>query len=117
MSEGRKSLKSSGSKSEASGELVIVRPSELAKSGKTGLVAQGVFEKAEPNKFNPANKDYFVRDAANDTLYIINSTAVLAGQMEQLDPKDGTEVEITYAGMKKAKNGKSFHDFEVWVRG
>jgi YHS domain-containing protein len=37
--------------------------------------------------------------------------------MNQLDPKDGTEVEVTYAGMKKAKNGKSYHDFEVWIRG
>lgn len=117
MSDARRSLKSGGGNEKAAGELVIVRPSKLAAEGKTGIVAQGVFEKTEPNKFNPAKKDYFVRDAINDTLYILNGTQLLSEQMDQLDPKDGVEVEVTYAGKKKTKAGKDFHDFEVWVRG
>lgn len=117
MTDTRRSLKNSGKNGTAEGELKIIRPSKLAAEGTTGLVAQGVYEKSEPNKFNPAKKDYFIRDTQNDTLYILNSTQVLADQMEQLDPKDGIEVEVVYGGMGKSKAGKSFHNWEVFVRG
>ena len=88
MSEGtRKSLKNTGTgpNNKTAGELVIVRPSKLAAEGRTGIVAQGIFEKTEPNKFNPAKKDYFVRDGITDTLYILNGTQLLSEQMDQLD--------------------------------
>ena len=114
MSEGRKSLKNGGESTQ--GDMVIIRPSKLAKEGTTGLVAQGVFEKSEPNKFNPAKKDYFVRDTSTDTLYIINSTQLLTEQMEQLNPADETEVEIIYGGQKTSKAGRTFHDWEVFVK-
>ncbi len=118
--EARVSLKESAAKAagkEEQGPLVIVRASELAKNGTTGIVAQGIFEKAEPNKFNPANNDYFIRDEKTGTLYIVNSTKALTEQLGQLDPKDKVGVEVVYNGKKETKNKKGFHDFEVWIAG
>lgn len=109
--ETRTSLKKSN---EAQGELIIVRPSELAKSGTTGVVAKGVYEGAKPNKFNPANSDYFIR-GDNNSLIIINSTASLKEQLDQLaaDGSDGATVEVVYNGKSKTKAGKDYHNFEV----
>ncbi len=101
---------------EAQGELIIVRPSELAKNGTTGIVATGVYEGAKPNKFNPANSDYFIR-GENNALIILNSTASLKEQLGQLaaDGSDNATVEVVYNGKLKTKAGKDFHDFEVSV--
>lgn len=119
MSEVRKSLKESAAKAsgkEESGPLVIVRPSELAKNGTTGIVAQGIFEKTEPNKFDATKVDYFIRDEQTGTLYIINETKGLKEQLGQLNAKDKTAVEVVYNGKKETKNKKGYHDFEVFVR-
>lgn len=118
MSDTRVSLKDSVAKQNGKGEsgpLVIVRPSELAKAGTTGLVAQGIFEKTEPNKFDPTKVDYFVRDEKTGTLYIINQTQSLKEQFGQLDPKDKIAVEVIYEGKKETKNKKGYHAFEVFV--
>ncbi len=106
------SLKTTGK----DGSLVIVRPSALAKEGKTGIVAQGTYEGAKPNKFNAAKNDYFIRDGATNTLYIVNGTASLKSQLEQLDGTEGANVEVNYNGTIALKNGKTMHDFEVFVR-
>lgn len=106
------SLKPKKAGEQADRELVIIRPSELAKAGKTGTVAQGVLEKTAPNKFNPANKDYFIR-AADGTLYIINETASLKEQLGQ-DGVVGMNVRIEYNGKKPTKSGKTFHDFSCF---
>lgn len=113
MSETKTSLKKAN---EAQGELIIVRPSELAKAGTTGVVARGTYEGAKPNKFNPANNDYFIR-GANNALIILNSTQSLKEQLGQLaaDGSDNAEVEVVYNGKLETKNKKGFHDFEVSV--
>lgn len=113
MSETRTSLK----KEKADlGELTIIRPSELAASGTTGVIARGTYEGSKPNKFNPAKSDYFIR-GANESLTILNSTQALEEQLGQLaaDGSDGAEVEVVYNGKVKTKNGKGYHDFEVSV--
>lgn len=97
----------------AQGELKIIRASELAKNGTTGVVAKGVLEKKEPNKFNPANDDYFIRDA-DGTLYIVNSTQSLKDQLGQ-DGVVGLNVTVEYNGKVKTKSGKGFHDFNCYA--
>lgn len=113
MTETRTSLKKAN---EAQGELTIIRPSELAKNGTTGVVARGVYEGAKPNKFNPAKSDYFIR-GANNSLIILNSTQALEEQLGQLaaDGSDNAEVEVVYNGKAETKNKKGFHQFEVSV--
>lgn len=97
------------------GKIVIVRPSALATEGKTGTVAEGVFEKMEPNKFNPEKNDYFIRDTKTDTLYIINSTQALKDQLEQ-EGVLGKKVRIEYAGkLKTKKSAKGYHDFSCFL--
>jgi hypothetical protein len=97
------------------GKVIIVRPSKLEAEGKMGLVASGILEKTEPNKFDPTKKDYFIR-GVDDTLYIINETATLKQQLGQ-DGVIGLQVEVHYNGKKKAKkSGKDFHDFECFAK-
>jgi hypothetical protein len=111
----RKSLKNA-SNSATQGALVIVRPSELAKAGTTGIVASGTYEGTEPNKFDETKSDYFVRNS-DGTLYIINETKSLKEQLGQLKAYDDAIVEVVYNGKTKTKNGKGWHDFEVFVIG
>lgn len=113
MTGAKRSLKAKG---ETKGELKIIRPSELAEAGTTGVVAAGVYEGAEPNKFNSAKSDYFIR-GADGTLYILNETKSLGEQLGQLNADDNVTVEVVYNGKKATKNGRGFHDFEVFVIG
>lgn len=107
----RVSLKSKGGASEEnSTPPVIVRPSLLEKEGKKGVVAKGVLEKIEPNKFNAEKNDFFLRDGS--TLYIVNSTAVLDDQISS--DLIGRTLEIEYAGKVKTKSGRGMHSFEVF---
>lgn len=96
------------------GKLNIVRPSELAKSGFTGLVVEGVYEGSVTNKFNPEKLDYKIR-SENGDLTIINETGSLRKQMDKVST--GTLVQINYSGKKKINSGKlagkSVHAFEV----
>lgn len=98
---------------EATGKLTIIRASELAKNGTTGVVAEGVLEKKEPNKFNPANDDYFIR-AENGDLFIVNSTQGLKEQLGQ-DGVIGLKVRIEYNGKVSTKSGKGYHDFTCYA--
>lgn len=106
------SLKPKKAGSSPDGELKVIRPSELAKNGITGTVAEGVLEKTAPNKFNPQNKDYFIR-SSDGTLYILNETASLKEQLGQ-DGVIGMNVRVEYNGKKPTKNGKTFHDFSCF---
>lgn len=98
------------------GKLVILRPSKLAEEGVTGLVAEGIYEGAVENKFNPDKKDFKIRGADN-TLYIINETAGLKRGMA--DVTVGDLVQIHYEGKSEIKSGKSkgksFHNFSVFA--
>lgn len=95
---------------------VILRPSKLEKDGKIGLIASGVFEKKEANKFDPKKEDYFIR-GADDTLYIINETSELKKLLGQ-DGAVGLFVEVHYNGKKPSRKvgGKAYHDWEVFAR-
>jgi hypothetical protein len=99
---------------EGQGAIKIVRASQLAEEGITGVVAAGVLEKTEPNKFNPEKKDYFLR-GEDGTLYIINETASLKTQLDQPGIL-GMNIEINYLGKKesKKKGGKAYHDFDCY---
>jgi hypothetical protein len=113
--DGYKSLKGAGQK--ASGPVEIIRASKLAEAGTTGLVAEGIYEKSEPNKFNPQNKDYFIRNVETDTLYIVNSTDSIKKQMAELEGCEGATIKLVYNGKKSnKKSGRDFHDFEVFVK-
>lgn len=111
MANERKSLKAT----QADGAVKIVRASALAEAGTTGLVASGILEKMEPNKFNPEKSDYFVR-GDDGTLYIINETATLKAQLGQPGVL-GMKIEVIYLGKKepKKKGGKAYHDFECFT--
>lgn len=108
----RTSLKATGEG--ATGKLVVIRPSKLAEEGASGVVASGTYEGAKPNKFDATKNDYFIR-GADDTLYIINETKSLKDQLSQLDGTAGTKIEVEYEGKVKTKNGKGFHNFNVFV--
>ena len=112
MTETKRSLKATNEKL---GELVIIRPSELATNGTTGVVAEGVYEGRKPNKFNAQKNDYFIRNGT--TLYIVNETKSLGEQLNQLDGEEGkATVEVVYNGKLSTKNGRGYHDFEVFVK-
>ncbi len=95
------------------GEIKIIRPSKLAESGTTGVVAEGVFEGAKPNKYNNDKNDYFIRGADN-TLYIINETKSLKDQLGQ-PGLEGLKVRVEYSGKVATKNRKTYHTFEVFA--
>lgn len=95
-----------------SGEVVLVR--ELIKSGKTGVLAEGVYEGFKPNKFNTAKNDYFIR-GTDDKLYIINESASVREQFAQLDGIPSVKVKLVYSGKKNTKAGRQYHDFELFA--
>lgn len=113
MTETRRSLKQQATT--AQGALVIVNPAKLFMSGKTGVVASGILEKVEPNRFNAANNDYFIRGADN-TLYILRDSTTLKSQLGQ-PGVIGMKVEVIYNGKKpsKKKGLADFHDFECFT--
>lgn len=99
---------------ETKGNIVIVRASKLAEAGVTGVVAEGVLEKAEPNKFDNAKTDFFIRGSDN-TLYIVNSTQAIQEQLGQ-EGLIGMKVRVEYNGKKKSKKGsKGYHDFSCFA--
>jgi hypothetical protein len=110
--EGFVSLLPEGNKSQ--GSMEIIRASKLEAEGKTGLVAEGILEKTEPNKFDPSKKDYFVRSPSN-TLYIINETKSIKDQLGQ-DGVLGMYVKVNYDGKVETKNKKGFHMFSCQAR-
>lgn len=95
------------------GNLKIIRPSKLAEEGTTGTVAEGVLEKVEPNKFNAAKNDYFIR-GADGTLYILNETQSIKEQLGQ-DGVLGMRVRVDYNGKKATKKGQGYHDFSCYA--
>lgn len=113
MSATKRSLKATAN---TAGALVIIRPSELAKAGTTGVVATGVYEGAKPNKFNADKNDYFIR-ATDGTLYILNGCKSIDEQLSQITAEDNAVVEVEYEGKLVTKSGKGFHNFNISVLG
>jgi hypothetical protein len=88
---------------------IIVRASKLTAPG---IVAKGILEKVEKNKFDDSKKDYFLRDG--ETLYIINETKALKDQLDQPGIM-GLYLEVEYQGKIATKNKKGYHQFEVYA--
>ncbi len=97
------------------GKLIIVDASKLNKAGITGVVAKGVLEKTEPNKFDANKKDYFLRDT-DDTLYIVRETHAVKQLLDQ-DGVIGMYIELVYNGNKPSKRSpKGYNDFEAFAK-
>jgi len=109
QAETKTALKVEGTK----GAIEIVRPAELAEKNITGLVARGIFEKVEKNKFNAARNDYFIR-GEDGTLFILNDTQALKEQLMQ-EGVMGQLVEVHYEGKVKTKNGQGYHNFSCFI--
>ena len=110
-----KAVKSSNSNDEL-GALVIRRASKFAEEGILAgtVVAQGIYETRKVSKFDPTKFDYFIR--GNDkTLYILNETAVLRNQMDELISMEGCPIRITYEGTGMTKRDKLFHNWLVEI--
>lgn len=106
------------------GPLVVIKPSELAKAGTTGTVAEGIYEGTKPNpggvtkdgrKYGPST-EYKIR-GANDTLFILKETKAIKEQLGSLasDGSDNARVRVQYNGKVETKNGQDYHDFEVFM--
>jgi hypothetical protein len=98
------------------GNVKFIRAKELAASGITGVVAEGIYEGTIPNNFDETRSDYKVR--LNDgSIAILNSTGSLKNQLSQVSP--GSYVRINYKGLETMKKGrmagKEAHAFLVEV--
>ena len=127
--------KAGGASGNDGGELVFVKPADLARSGFTGIVAEGELLDTLPNRFNEDKVDYKIlldssieftgedkdgdaytqRAEAGDTV-IVNG----AGNLNYLMDKNvavGSLVQITYQGKNEIQKGKRAgtmaHTFEI----
>lgn len=100
------------------GQLVIIRAGATV-NGKEktplalGLVVEGRYEGAVPNKFNPESLDYRVR-TGDGTLYILASCANLKRDFAKVG--NGELIQVQYNGKRNmtGKNaGKTVQDFKV----
>jgi hypothetical protein len=97
------------------GGLKIVDAAKMNKEGIKGVVAKGILEKIEPNKYDPKKGDYFIRDT-DDTLYIVRETHAVKELLGQPGVV-GLYVELTYNGNKPSKKSlKGYNDFEATAR-
>lgn len=112
-----RTFKAVGSPNSPKGELKIVRFSQLAEAGTTGIVAEGILEAKLPNKFNENQLDYRIRNTDTNDLVIVNGSGQLSAKMSQVS--EGSYVRITYLGKQtitKGKlKGKSVHNVEVEI--
>lgn len=96
------------------GDLIRIKPKELAESGVTGEIFIGRYEGTLPNKLNEESPDFKFR-GSNDTLFIVNSCGSLKYGMK--DVKEGELVQLIYNGQSKMKTGaakgKLAHSFTV----
>lgn len=100
------------SETKENGEVVLVR--SLIKEGKTGVLAEGIYEGFKPNKFNAAKNDYFIR-GDDDKLFIVNESSAVREQFAQLDGLPSVKVRLVYNGKKNTKSGRQYHDFELFA--
>lgn len=116
------------------GSVVFIRPSDLARAGFTGVVAEGEFIEALPSRYEEGKHDFkviadtelIVRGENNkeekyekiikpgDTL-VVNQGGNLGYLMSEVGP--GTLCQIKYNGMntieKGTRKGTKAHAFEV----
>lgn len=116
--------------------LIFVKPADLSRAGYTGVVAQGEFVEALPNKFDESKNDFkFVSEIEyeingmdsngksytttineGDTL-IINAAGNLNYYMKQISP--GNLCQILYKGKNEIEKGERkgmlAHNFDVFA--
>lgn len=90
--------------------VTFIRPSNLAKENKTGVILEGIYSGSQPNQLDAGKLDYAFTLEGGDKV-ILNGTASLARQMEKVSA--GELVQIEYKGMNQTKKGKSAHNFIV----
>lgn len=95
--------------------LVIIKPKELAASGKTGVVVKGILEKVEKDQFYPQNNNYFFR--GEDGSYTLLKDSFSLKEQLAVPGVIGMNIEVRYLGTKKSKTpGKlPYHDFECFT--
>lgn len=97
-------------------DIKFISAKRLLDEGLTGVVAEGIFEEALPNRYDDSKLDYrLVTDDGG--VIILNHNGSLAYQMNLVQP--GSYVRISYDGMKEIKKGamagKQAHQFNVEV--
>ena len=120
MSEGKVYKRVGGNKA-PNGTLKFLRASELAKTGVTGVIAEGTFEGTMPNNMEPTKLDFKIRDAEGN-LTVVNTAGNLSFRMaEAIDNGliEGGGVRISYNGKKMSTKGKlkgkELHSFDVEI--
>lgn len=101
-------------KKPGSDDLDFIRPSELAKTGVTGVIVEGLFLESRPNHFDESKLDFkFEKD--DGSVVVINGAGNLNHRMKNVNPGDYCRVE--YQGKKLIESGKmkgkEAHNFEV----
>jgi hypothetical protein len=116
------------------GDLVFVKPSDLARAGFNGVIAEGKFVEALPNQFDEAKNDFkieadveleiegvdkngdkYVKKIKEGDTLVVNAAGNLGYLMKSLSP--GELCQISYFGKKPIAKGKlkgtMTHTFEV----
>lgn len=104
------SLKDAAKEAQKENSAPLIPLRELVKAGKTGSLATGKYEGKKDGKYGP---EYWIR-GTDDTLYIVPNTKATREQLEQATV--GMNLEVVYNGQVPTKNGKTFHDYEIFVR-
>lgn len=91
-----------------------IRPSQLAKEGRTGVILEGEYLGTVDNPMS-GKSDYKFK--TGEGISVINSSGTLALRMEQVNP--GTLCQIVYNGKKEIESGAFkgtlAHQFNVLV--
>lgn len=116
------------------GNLIFVRPADLDRASFTGIVAEGEFVEAFPNKFDENKHDFkivadtkfvikgvdskgaeYVREVAEGDTLVINGAGNLDYLMSRVSP--GELCQINYLGKNEIESGKRkgtmAHTFQI----
>jgi hypothetical protein len=105
-----------------SSNTTYIKAKDLAESGKTGVIAEGIFVGTLPNQFDENKPNIKIElakpDASGNKEVIINAAGNLNTRFR--DVSVGTPVQVHYLGMEKITgsknpkvNGKMSHQFKV----
>ena len=126
--------KAGGPAAGSGGDLVFIKPADLARAKFTGVVAEGEFVEALPNRFDEDKFDFkiivdtplkvtgedrddepYSQEIAKGDTVVVNGAGNLNWLMQKVSP--GELCQITYSGkneiQKGARKGTLAHTFEV----
>lgn len=113
---GTKFVRPEGAVSEGGQQLTFIKPAELNKLGKTGIIVEGLFVGTMPNQYDE-NKPSYKIEQEDGSIIVLNSGGNLKARMTGIET--GTLVQVSYNGMAKLTKGKfagkDVHQFEVLV--